>query len=152
MALVTCSECNGSLSTLAASCPHCGAPVSSSVPPAEPVVVKPAAAPAAPSGQTPQAPQAQTSQQVVAKPAAPPPAKAQAPTSVNTIVGLKMAGITLILIGVAIIAYQMFFPSQSQAAAISHNILSGSNSGNTMTIWPSIILFLLGGWLWKSGR
>jgi hypothetical protein len=89
---------------------------------------------------------------MLAKPAAPPPARAEAPTRVNTIVGLKMAGITLILIGVAIIAYQLFFPSPSQAAAISHNILSGGNSGNTMTIWPSVLLFLLGGWLWKSGR
>ncbi len=30
MSIVNCSECDGKVSTLAASCPHCGAPVSSS--------------------------------------------------------------------------------------------------------------------------
>src|SRR3984893_18010712 len=149
MALVTCSECNGSLSTLAASCPHCGPPAASSVPSPEPVVVSPAAAPAAPSVQTPPAPQP-----VLAKPAAPPPAKAATPRDVNTMVGLKMAGITLILIGAAMLAYQIFFPSQPRMDQIVRDVAAGG-SGSTasnMRIWPSLILFFIGGWLWKSGR
>jgi drug/metabolite transporter superfamily protein YnfA len=40
MALVKCKECNGSVSTEAAACPHCGAPQQRPVPPPLPVQPK----------------------------------------------------------------------------------------------------------------
>lgn len=36
MALISCKECNGSVSTEAAACPHCGAPQQRPVPPVQP--------------------------------------------------------------------------------------------------------------------
>jgi hypothetical protein len=40
MALISCKECNGSVSTEAAACPHCGAPQQRPVPPPLPVQPK----------------------------------------------------------------------------------------------------------------
>jgi uncharacterized membrane protein YdbT with pleckstrin-like domain len=44
MTLITCPECSGKVSTQAATCPHCGAPVPSSAVPAAPAGAAPAPA------------------------------------------------------------------------------------------------------------
>lgn len=128
MPLITCVECNKSLSTLAAACPHCGAPVSASVKSSEPVLSPPHPSP---------------------------PLAAQSARDVNKKVGLKMAGIILILIGIALLVYQIVHPSAAQLAQVNRNITAGG-SGSTATSpviwWPSAILFVVGGALWKAGR
>ena len=111
MPLITCVECNKSLSTLAATCPHCGAPVSASVTSPEPVLLKPN----------------------------PPPAKALLPPNVNKKVGLKMAAVIFILIGIVLFGVQA-------AAGI------GSTVRHEIILWPSAILFVVGALLWKAGR
>jgi len=66
-----------------------------------------------------------------------------------------MAGLALILAGVAILAYQIIHPSASQMAGLGRNIAaggSGSTASSTLTWWPSLILFVMGGALWKAGR
>ena len=111
MPLITCVECNQSLSTLAATCPHCGAPVSASVTSPEPVLPKPN----------------------------PPPPKAPSPPNVNKKVGLKLAGVMFILIGIFLFGIQA-------AGGI------GSTVRHEIVWWPSAILFVVGGLLWKAGR
>jgi hypothetical protein len=114
MPLITCVECNKSISTLATACPHCGAPVSASVTPPEPVLSKP-------------------------NPPPPPPPQAQPPTNVNKKVGLKVAGVLFILLGIGLIAVQM---AGSIGSTVRHEIIS----------WPSLILVIVGGLFWKAGR
>lgn len=126
MPLITCVECNKSVSTLAAVCPHCGAPVSASMKSAEPVLATPNL-----------------------------PPDTQSARNVNKKVGFKVAGIILILIGIGLLVYQIIYPSQAQLAQLRRDISaggSGSTATNTVIWWPSGILFVFGLALFRAGR
>lgn len=66
-----------------------------------------------------------------------------------------MAGLTLILIGIVLIGYQIIYPSPAQLGQLRIDIAaggSGSTAHNTLVWWPSAILIVVGAVLWKAGR
>jgi hypothetical protein len=68
-------------------------------------------------------------------------------TEINKMVTFKMLGVALILIGIALIVYQIIYPSAEPVAPgsiIPHY--------KDPWLWPSFILFILGGLSWKAGK
>ena len=125
MPLITCIDCKKSVSTLATACLHCGAPVSASIKPAEPVVSRPAPAP-----------------------------EVSSSANVNKKVAFKLIGVVLILIGIGLLVYQIVNPSPAQLAQLRRDIGaggSGSTASSPVVWWPSALLFVAGAGLWKAG-
>ena len=127
MPIINCQECNGKLSTLAPNCPHCGMPAAKTV---------------------------ELPKQAVPNFAPKAIIQSSTPENVNKKVALKMAGAVLILIGAAVIIYQIVNPSAAQLGQIHRDMTaggSGSTATNTLVYLPSFIMFLIGGGLWKAG-
>ena len=100
MAVINCDECKGNVSTLAAACPHCGAPV----PPA-------AAATSADSFKIPWPPILPPQNEAKPGPSSPQPMLPARPPNLDGIFRLKILGLMLILSGIGCIGY-LFVASQ----------------------------------------
>jgi hypothetical protein len=141
MALINCAECKGNVSTLAAACPHCGAPVLPSVaatPADEPKIPWPPILPPQP--------------QIEAKPgpSSPQPNPAEHLPSLDGIFRLRMLGIALILSGIGYIGYFFFRSQMDPVGGIFPP--KPKPDGPPFGVIPIYILFLVGGWALKDAR
>lgn len=144
MALIRCVECQGSVSTLAAACPHCGAPVSANLTPTaalSPEVV----APAMPQLETP-------GHQSAALPIDSKPAAQSRPPSLDAIFRLKMLGLVLILAGIGYMAYLVVTRPTPQRKLGEQPDLSAESADLKWRLTPSFVLFVAGGAAFNAAR
>ncbi len=71
-------------------------------------------------------------------------------TEINKMVTFKMVGVALILIGIALIVYQLIYPSAEPV--FSQGGIPSMPHYKNPWLWPSFILFVLGGLSWKAGK
>ncbi len=71
-------------------------------------------------------------------------------TEINKMVTFKMLGVVLILIGIALIVYQIIYPSAEPVAP--GGIIPSMPHYKDPWLLPSTILFILGGLSWKAGK